>query len=81
MAIFEVGQRYEFRMLRDGEEWTSWGEIESIEGALIKLRDAHGIPGELINTASPNFVSAARRSDQSTGDTNRYSKFGFPDQG
>ncbi|MDF2599757.1 MAG: hypothetical protein K0Q54_2580 [Methylobacterium brachiatum] len=80
MAMFEVGQRYEFRMLRDGEEWTSWGEVESIEGALIKLRDAHGIPGEIINTGSPSFVSATRRKEEPTSEDNRYSKFGFPDR-
>ena len=64
MALFEVGQRYEFRMLRGGEEWTSWGEVEAIEGAVIKLRDARGIPGEIINTALSSFVSATRRADE-----------------
>lgn len=81
MAMFEVGQRYEFRMLRDGEEWTSWGEVESIDGALIKLRDAHGIPGEIINTGSPNFVSASLSKDAPKEGRNRFAGFGFPDQG
>jgi hypothetical protein len=81
MAMFEVGQFYEFRMLREGEEWTSWGEIAAIEGALIKLQDAHGIPGEIINTASPSFVSATRKDRQASTDPARFSKFGFSDDG
>lgn len=77
--MFKVGVNYEFRMLKGGDETLFWGEIESYEHPLIKLKDvdpvhlhvrepdgstivdmktAKGIPGEIINVTSPNFISA-----------------------
>lgn len=36
--MFEVGKRYEFKMLEDGEV-TFWGVVESYEPPLLKLAD------------------------------------------
>lgn len=37
--MFEIGAKYEFRMIEDGDEVTFWGTIETYEHPLIKLTD------------------------------------------
>lgn len=45
--MFEVGKRYEFRMLEDGEV-TFWGVVAAYEHPLLKLADSE--PMKLITT-------------------------------
>ncbi len=74
--MFEVGYNYEFRMIEGGDEIMFHGVIETYEAPLIKLEDspegslvingqtAATIPaqsGRIINTSSPNFISAVRQ--------------------
>ena len=67
--LFQVGKRYEIRMIIGGEETMSWGTIERYEHPLLKFADVNIRPleshlpdttlhGEIINVTSPNFVSA-----------------------
>lgn len=37
--MFEVGKRYEFRMIEGGDEVLFWGKIDKYEHPLIKLAD------------------------------------------
>ncbi len=72
--MFETGQKYEFVMIKGGEETMFWGTIESYEHPLIKLADHETkdheylpsafIPGEIINVTSPNFISAVVKLDR-----------------
>ncbi|MBN9567413.1 MAG: hypothetical protein J0H79_07390 [Alphaproteobacteria bacterium] len=70
--MFEVGKKYEFRIIEAGDETTLWGVVERYEHPLIQLArkpslDIHtgkdkitlgGAPGRIINVTSPNFISA-----------------------
>ncbi|ALN75824.1 hypothetical protein [Aureimonas sp. AU20] len=48
--MFEVGKRYEFRMIEGGDEVVSWGEVEAYEHPVLKLRDSpeREIPAHLM---------------------------------
>ncbi|MDW9644482.1 hypothetical protein GOB48_22200 [Sinorhizobium meliloti] len=48
--MFEVGAKYEFRMIEDGEETLFWGTVESYEHPLIKLEDTPAAKGEVTDT-------------------------------
>ncbi|RVO74425.1 hypothetical protein [Sinorhizobium medicae] len=48
--MFEVGEKYEFRMLEAGDEVLFWGTIESYEHPLIKLEDTPAVRGEAADT-------------------------------
>jgi hypothetical protein len=37
--MFEVGSKYEFRIIEGGDETMFWGTIETYEHPMIKLRD------------------------------------------
>lgn len=39
--MFEVGQRYEIKMIIDGEETTMWRTVEKYEHPLLKFADIH----------------------------------------
>lgn len=64
--MFEVGRRYEFRMIEGDGEVQFWGVVEKYEHPLIKLANIPPIddvtdaelPGQIINVTSPNFISA-----------------------
>lgn len=68
--MFEVGRRYEIRMIESGEEISRYGVVELYEHPLLKLQDATfpagsiympqgaTLRGPIINTTSPNFISA-----------------------
>jgi hypothetical protein len=67
--VFQVGKRYEIRMIIGGEETMSWGTIERYEHPLLKFADVNirsresHLPdtilhGEIINVTSPCFISA-----------------------
>lgn len=66
--MFEVGKKYEIRMIIDGEETTMWKTVEKYEHPLLKFTDVHAkgneflkektIHGEIVNATSPNFISA-----------------------
>ncbi|TBG20623.1 hypothetical protein U8P76_10725 [Rhizobium johnstonii] len=38
--MFEVGAKYEFKMLEGGGDVTFWGTVESYEHPLLKLADS-----------------------------------------
>jgi hypothetical protein len=68
-VMFEVGKRYEIRMIRDGEEGSTSRTVEKYEYPLVKFADVHAravepylsaktIRGEIVNVTSPNFISA-----------------------
>jgi hypothetical protein len=72
--MFEVGKKYEIRMIVDGEETTMWQTVEKYEHPLVKFADVHAkdvkpylkegtIPGAIVNVTSPNFISAVIRSN------------------
>lgn len=61
--MFEVGKRYEFRILEGGDEITMWRVIEKYEHPLIKFSDHGSMRGEVINVTSPNFISAVLQND------------------
>ncbi|ABD88089.1 hypothetical protein [Rhodopseudomonas palustris] len=67
--LFEVGKRYEFRMIIDGEETRFWRTIAQYQHPMVKFADveskavnellkAKTLHGEIINVTSPNFISA-----------------------
>ena len=67
--MFQVGKRYEIRMIIGGEETMSWGTIERYEHPLLKFADVNlrsleshlpdtTLHGEIINVTSPYFISA-----------------------
>jgi hypothetical protein len=67
--VFQVGKRYEIRMIICGEETMSWGTIERYEYPLLKFSDVNirsreshlpdtTLHGEIINVTSPYFISA-----------------------
>ncbi|HEV2575136.1 MAG TPA: hypothetical protein VGU72_25605 [Beijerinckiaceae bacterium] len=67
--MFEIGKKYEIRMIIDGEETKFWRTVEKIDHPLVKFADTYfdskneylqdrWIRGEIINITSPNFVSA-----------------------
>jgi len=64
--MFEVGKRYEIRMIIGGDETTLWATIEKYEHPLIKFADVppdeflntEVLHGEIVNVTSPNFISA-----------------------
>jgi hypothetical protein len=67
--VFQVGKRYEIRMIIGGEETMSWGTIERYEHPLLKFADVNirsreshlpdtTLHGEIINVTSPYFISA-----------------------
>ncbi len=67
--MFEIGKKYEMRMIIDGKETTMMGIVEKYEYPLLKLADtvvkasggyleAKTIRGDIINVTSPNFISA-----------------------
>ena len=70
--MFEVGKRYEIRMIVSGDEATMWRTVETYEHPLVKFADAHfdaknnylpggPVRGEIVNVTSPNFISAVIR--------------------
>lgn len=72
--MFEVGRRYEFRMIEGGDEILFRGTVDRYEHPLIKIADApasspecrvqHGpIRNPIINVTSPNFTSAYIQED------------------
>ena len=72
--MFEVGKKYEIRMIISGEETTMWQTVEKYEHPLVKFADVHAkaineflkerkIPGAIVNVTSPNFISAVLQSD------------------
>jgi hypothetical protein len=48
--MFEVGAKYKFRMIEDGDEILFWGDVETYEHPLIKLKDTPATKTETINT-------------------------------
>lgn len=67
--MFEVGKRYEFRMIECGDEILFWGAVERYEHPLLKIADVPAsAPGDLvqhgpinspvINVTSPHFICA-----------------------
>lgn len=70
--MFEVGKRYEIRMIIGGDETTMWRTVEKYEYPLVKFADAHfdarndylpasTVRGEIVNVTSPNFISAVEQ--------------------
>ena len=66
-TMFEVGKRYEIRMLANGSEILMFATVEKYEHPLVKLNDVmggdQGIPGDIVNVTSPNFISATLQTD------------------
>jgi hypothetical protein len=67
--MFEIGKRYEIRMIRDGEEGTTSRIIEKYDHPLVKFADLNAkaiepylseriIRGEIVTVTSPNFIAA-----------------------
>jgi len=66
--MFEIGKKYEIRMIIDGDEATMWRTVETYEHPLVKFADVHItsdllpgrsiMRGEIVNVTSPNFISA-----------------------
>jgi hypothetical protein len=63
--MFEVGKKYEIRMIEGGTETVFWRTVEMYEHPLVKFADSHFsdqadevVAGEIINVTSPNFISA-----------------------
>ncbi len=67
--MFQVGKKYEVRMIIGGEETTMWRTVESYEHPMVKFADvkfdgrneflpAGTLWGEIVNITSPNFISA-----------------------
>ncbi len=67
--MFEVGKRYDFRMLVGGEETSSSGLVERYDHPLLKTADVDFsadskffpggiVKGEIINVTSPAFIGA-----------------------
>ncbi|MBX4920981.1 hypothetical protein HJA76_14915 [Rhizobium bangladeshense] len=48
--MFEVGAKYQFRMIEGGDEVSFWGTVETYEHPLIKLEDTPAKKTEMINT-------------------------------
>jgi len=70
--MFEVGKRYEIRMIIGGDETTMWRTVEKYEHPLVKFADGHSdakndyltagtVRGEIVNVTSPNFINAVER--------------------
>jgi hypothetical protein len=83
IAMFEVGKKYEIRMIIGGEETTMWQTIEKYEHPLVKFADIPAssvepyliprtIHGEIVNVTSPNFISAVLSPDDDA--TNPFNK-------
>lgn len=67
--MFEVGKRYRYKIIIDGEEASTGGIVERYEHPLLKFKDSDAgdfMPhmkgkitrGQIINVTSPNFISA-----------------------
>lgn len=67
--MFEVGKRYEIKMIINGDETTMWRIVEKYEHPLLKFADTERkikneflqggtLVGEIVNVTSPNFISA-----------------------
>jgi hypothetical protein len=55
--MFEIGKDYKFTIIEGGDEGYSVWTVVGIEGTLLKLNSPYERE-RVINTASPNFVSA-----------------------
>ncbi len=56
--MFNVGQTYRIRMIVGGDEVQMFNcQVNEIDGPVIKIRHRGG-DEQIINTASPNFISA-----------------------
>ncbi len=55
--MFEVGAKYEFRIIEGGDETQFWGTVESYEHPLIKLADTPAMRSEMANSED-NFSLA-----------------------
>ena len=72
--MFELGKRYEIRMIVDGVETMMWQTVEKYEHPLLKFADVQPekpylerpIFGEVINVTSPNFISAVLSAPRQT---------------
>lgn len=67
--MFEVGKKYEIKMIIDGQESTFWRTVEKYDHPLVKFADVEPkqfneflatqrLRGEIVNITSPNFISA-----------------------
>jgi hypothetical protein len=76
--MFEVGKKYEIRMIIGGQETTLWRTVESYDHPMVKFADAHfkkrndflpekTLRGEIVNITSPNFISATLQDSGVTG--------------
>jgi len=83
--MFEVGRRYEVRMIIDGGETIMWRIVEKYEHPLLKFADAHfdakneylpasTVRGEIVNVSSPNFISAVEQEAKPIADRLQTSK-------
>ncbi|QIO73934.1 hypothetical protein HA459_18710 [Rhizobium leguminosarum bv. trifolii] len=55
--MFEVGKKYEFRIIEGGDEIVFWGTIESYEHPLLKLQDTRAMKSEVIREESSMSIS------------------------
>ncbi len=56
--MFNVGQTYRIRMIVGGDEVQMFNcQVIEVDGPVIKIRQRGG-DEQIINTASPNFISA-----------------------
>ncbi|KEC75399.1 UNVERIFIED_ORG: hypothetical protein GGD51_002494 [Rhizobium esperanzae] len=48
--MFEVGSKYEFRMIEGGDEVLFWGSVVSYEHPLVKLEDTPALKSQTTST-------------------------------
>ncbi|MET4701924.1 hypothetical protein ABIE65_004973 [Constrictibacter sp. MBR-5] len=72
--MFEIGKRYEIRMIIGGDETAMWRTVEKYEHPMVKFATEHfdadkyfsasTTPGEIVNVTSPNFISAVEDAEK-----------------
>jgi hypothetical protein len=55
--MYEVGAKYELRMIEGGDEMLFWGVVEAYEHPLIKLADTPAIRTETIDNKDDHSIA------------------------
>ena len=65
--MFEVGKTYDFLYTVNEDHWFQRGEVVEAEGAIVKVKDQHGLE-EILNLNHVHFQSAKEFDIEKLGD-------------
>ncbi len=65
--MFEVGKTYDFFYAVKEDHWSQRGEVMEVEGAIVKVKDQHGLE-EILNLNHIHLQSAREFDIEKLGD-------------